>query len=332
MGSAQQCVRDVPLVRQETGNDIFGGDAAMRPLRFGPCIAAWALVSGVLVGRALASSDAKPPGHAAFDVNDCKVCHEQPVATFQTTHHARLEQSCASCHGDVSEHLRLNLEKGEPGPIVSFKKMAADEINKTCLTCHDKGRQANFEGGVHERRGLSCTSCHSIHSFKSLKAQLKTRQDAETCGTCHAQIRAKQNRVSHHPVREGLINCANCHDPHDSTQSKMISADYVNEKCLSCHTEKRGPFLWEHAPVRESCLNCHDPHGSNHEKLLVMKQPYLCQRCHLSTRHPGTLYDLRNTLAGPTSLLTNRAVEHACKNCHQNVHGGNAPSGPYLGR
>jgi hypothetical protein len=25
-------------------------------------------------------------------------------------------------------------------------------------------------------------------------------------------------------------------------------------------------------------------------------------------------------------------VEHACKNCHQNVHGGNAPSGPYLGR
>ena len=110
----------------------------------------------------------------------------------------------------------------------------------------------------------------------------------------------------------------------------MVSAESVNEKCLSCHTEKRGPFLWEHAPVRENCLTCHDPHGSNHEKLLGARQPYLCQRCHLNTRHPGTLYDGTNTLAGRS--VSNRAVEHACKNCHQNVHGGNAPSGPYLGR
>ena len=74
----------------------------------------------------------------------------------------------------------------------------------------------------------------------------------------------------------------------------MIKADWVNELCLQCHTEKRGPFLWEHAPVRENCLNCHNPHGSNHDKLLVAKQPYLCQRCHLNTRHPGSLYDGRN--------------------------------------
>jgi DmsE family decaheme c-type cytochrome len=126
------------------------------------------------------------------------------------------------------------------------------------------------------------------------------------------------------------MNCASCHDPHDSTKPKMVSAESINEKCLTCHTEKRGPFLWEHAPVRENCLNCHDPHGSNHEKLLAAKQPFLCQRCHLNTRHPGTLYDLRNTVTGAN--VTNRAVEHACKNCHQNVHGTNAPSGPYLGR
>jgi hypothetical protein len=31
-------------------------------------------------------------------------------------------------------------------------------------------------------------------------------------------------------------------------------------------------------------------------------------------------------------LPSNRAVEHACKNCHQNIHGSNSPSGPYLGR
>jgi DmsE family decaheme c-type cytochrome len=139
-------------------------------------------------------------------------------------------------------------------------------------------------------------------------------------------------------VREGKIGCGDCHDPHEGTKPKMLKTEWITETCLTCHTEKRGPFLWEHAPVRENCALCHDPHGSNHDKLLVAKQPFLCQRCHLNTRHPGTLYDETNTstgrVTGGTGITTvsNRAVEHACKNCHQNVHGGNAPSGPYLGR
>ena len=129
-------------------------------------------------------------------------------------------------------------------------------------------------------------------------------------------------RSSHHPVREGLMGCASCHDPHDGTKPKMVSADWVNEKCLSCHTEKRGPFLWEHAPVRENCMNCHDPHGSNHDKLLVAKQPYLCQRCHLNTRHPGSLYDGRNSVAGTVhqqpgrrALLPQLPPERARRQC-----------------
>lgn len=290
----------------------------------------------LLVVALPALGDEKAPPPAPVDANECAVCHEKEVARVGTTHHGA--QSCAACHGDPSAHVKGATE-GTPGPITSFKGRKATEITDTCLGCHDKGRQANWHGGAHDRRGVSCTSCHSIHAFKSVVAQLKSKTDAETCGTCHAQIRAKTNRVSHHPVREGVLGCGSCHDPHDGTKQKMVSADWVNEKCLECHTEKRGPFLWEHAPVRENCLTCHDPHGSNHEKLLVAKQPFLCQRCHLNTRHPGTLYDLRNTLTGfnvapapGQSVVSNRAVEHACKNCHQNIHGGNAPSGPYLGR
>jgi DmsE family decaheme c-type cytochrome len=283
-------------------------------------------------GPAAAAEEPSAPAgnHEAFDVNDCKMCHEAAVTKMQQTHHGGIAQSCASCHGDVSAHLKSNLEKGEPGPILSFKKLSPAAVNERCLTCHDSGHQANWAGGTHDRRGVACTSCHSVHDFHSTRAQLKTAQDAQTCNTCHTQIRSKTMRVSHHPVREGVMSCSSCHDPHDSTRPKMVSAESVNEKCLSCHTEKRGPFLWEHAPVRENCMLCHDPHGSNHEKLLAAKQPFLCQRCHLNTRHPGTLYDVRNTLTGAS--LSNRAVEHACKNCHQNVHGSNGPSGPYLGR
>jgi DmsE family decaheme c-type cytochrome len=279
--------------------------------------------------QAAASAPAVAPAGADFDASTCASCHDKALAGMRGTAHSGLEQSCASCHDGVAEHLKAQME-GTEAPTPSLKKLSARDQSAKCLTCHDQGHQANWAGGVHDRRDVSCSSCHSVHDFKSVKGQLKQARDAETCYACHHQIRSKSMRTSHHPVREGLMSCGSCHDPHDGTRPKMVSAEWVNEKCLSCHTEKRGPFLWEHAPVRENCLSCHDPHGSNHDKLLVAKQPYLCQRCHLNTRHPGTLYDARNTLAGPS--VSNRAVEHACRNCHQNVHGSNAPSGPYLGR
>src|SRR5262245_37230196 len=282
----------------------------------------------------VAAQATSPPPKAAdvktFDVNDCKTCHEQVFSTsFMHSKHAGVEQSCASCHAGAADHAKARMEGNEDKPP-SIKALKAPDVNKTCLTCHSTGHQANWMGSLHDRRNVSCVSCHSVHDFKSLRANLKTSNEADTCYTCHQAIRAKSLRTSHHPVREGKIGCASCHNPHDSTTPKMVSANWVNDKCLECHTEKRGPFLWEHAPVRENCLNCHDPHGSNHDKLLVAKQPFLCQRCHLNTRHPGTLYDGVNALTGTS--VSNRAVEHACKNCHQNVHGSNAPSGPYLGR
>ena len=298
------------------------------------------LSMGIVVAAAVASAAAMPqetpretkPGGAEVGLNpaDCLACHDTVFSSaFKHSRHAGLEQSCASCHAGAADHSKAMME-GTSAPTPSLKGLAATDLNATCLGCHEKGQQANWGGGVHDRRGLSCTSCHSIHEFKSTRAQLKTVRDSEVCFTCHASIRAKTLRTSHHPVREGRLDCASCHNPHDSTKPKMIRADWITDQCLTCHTEKRGPFLWEHAPVRENCALCHDPHGSNHDKMLVAKQPFLCQRCHLNTRHPGTLYDGVNTAGGPG--LSNRAVEHACKNCHQNVHGGNAPSGPYLGR
>jgi DmsE family decaheme c-type cytochrome len=277
-----------------------------------------------------APAESTEPKAVEIDVNDCMTCHESTVAGMQHTYHATVDKQCAACHGNLSEHLSSVLSSGEPGPVISVKRLTPTEANTVCLGCHDKHRQAAWEGGVHDRKGVACITCHSVHNFKSAKAQLKEAKESDNCFQCHKQIRSKTMRISHHPIREGLMGCSSCHDPHNGTRRKMIKADWTNELCYTCHTEKRGPFLWEHAPVREDCLNCHDPHGSNNEKLLVARQPYLCQRCHLNTRHPGTLYDLRNAATGPS--VSNRAVEHACRNCHQNIHGSNAPSGPYLGR
>jgi DmsE family decaheme c-type cytochrome len=273
----------------------------------------------------------KPPA-PAVNLSDCEQCHGDLVTALKNTHHGTLSQSCAACHGDPTAHMAGFETKGEPGPIIRPAKLKPEEVNKTCLQCHDRSNQAHWGGGVHDRRGLSCISCHSVHNPKSEKHQLKTVTDTETCYTCHAPIRAKEFRQSHHPVREGLLSCVSCHDPHDGTRPKMIKANSTNEMCYTCHAEKRGPFVWEHPPVRENCALCHDVHGSNHNHLLVASAPFLCQRCHISTRHPSTLYDYPNSLAGPTSSISNRLVGSGCLNCHVNIHGSNAPSGPYLGR
>jgi hypothetical protein len=58
--------------------------------------------------------------------------------------------------------------------------------------------------------------------------------------------------------------------------------------------------------------------------MLVAKQPYLCQRCHVTSRHPPTVYE-GFVLANSTSA--NKIFGRSCTSCHQQVHGSNAPSG-----
>ena len=297
--------------------------------KFLPWLAAIAFL--FWLGNAMAQDAPAAMSAASFDLNECQGCHADAVFTnFQHSQHARkIAGSCAACHGDVATHAKMEMNGEGRGPVISMKELKPAQIDQKCLGCHDRARQANFIGGTHDRRGVSCVSCHSVHFFKSQRAQLRVEKPSEVCFTCHQQVRSMTMRQSHHPIREGKLECGSCHDPHGG-QKGLLKADSVNDLCYTCHADKRGPFLWEHAPVRENCTTCHQPHGSNHEKLLVAKQPWLCQRCHLNTRHPGTLYDLRNTTVGTNP--SNRAVEHGCRNCHNQIHGTNAPSGAYLGR
>jgi len=124
-------------------------------------------------------------------------------------------------------------------------------------------------------------------------------------------------------VREGKMDCTTCHNPHGSTNVRMLKVgNTINETCASCHAEKRGPFLWDHAAGRENCASCHDPHGSNNDRMLVAKDPMLCQRCHVASRHPATIYDGTQIAAA-----SNRAVGRSCVNCHSQIHGSNHPAG-----
>jgi len=292
----------------------------------------------VLLGGVDAFAQAQPAS-AGWSATDCQGCHEKALSVpFEKSAHAKLDHSCASCHQGVAEHLKSG--GGEPTP--SVKKLTAQQLNTTCLECHEKDNQATYRSSMHDRRNVACTACHSVHSPKTARAQLKTSVEADGCYTCHKSERAKSMRTSHHPVREGKMSCSSCHNPHDGTQPKMIKGDSTNELCYTCHTEKRGPFLFEHAAVREDCASCHDPHGSNHRRLLVKKLPNLCYDCHFTgSGHFGSGDNFSTEKGVPVAptgapsgypTVNSRFVEKSCANCHINVHGSNSPSGAYFVR
>jgi DmsE family decaheme c-type cytochrome len=205
--------------------------------------------------------------------------------------------------------------------------MPPAEASQTCVACHNRTSHALWDGSQHDQRNVGCVSCHSVHQPKG-PSQLKARSQNELCSTCHRNVTNKQHRFNHMPVREGAMTCTSCHNVHGSTNVRLLrTGTTIDESCTSCHAEKRGPYLWEHAPVSESCITCHDPHGSNNDRMLVSKQPFLCQRCHVTSRHPPTVYEgylLNNSSNG------NKIFGRSCTVCHQLVHGSNSPSGKAL--
>jgi DmsE family decaheme c-type cytochrome len=263
----------------------------------------------------------------------CLGCHEGlDKALSQTTHGRKAHpkspaaaQGCETCHGPGSRHVE---DPSNDLTIRKFAKMAPRDTAETCLTCHTSSTHALWQGSAHDARNMSCATCHSVHKPAEPKAQLVKASELELCATCHRTQVLKVRRVSHMPVQEGAMSCSTCHNPHGSTNVRQLrTGNWINESCVSCHTEKRGPFLFEHAAGRESCVSCHDPHGSSNDRMLVAKAPMLCQRCHIGTRHPSTIYD---GLA--VQNRSNRIIGRACVNCHQQIHGSNHPSGQSLTR
>jgi DmsE family decaheme c-type cytochrome len=231
---------------------------------------------------------------------------------------------CESCHGPGQAHVDAG---GDPAKIINFKNMRPQEASTYCVTCHDRATHALWTGSQHDQRNVGCITCHSVHDPKGAH-QLKAPSEMQMCATCHQNIVNKEQRFHHMPVREGALTCSSCHNVHGSQNVRLLKVGTtIDESCTSCHAEKRGPYLWEHAPVANACVTCHDPHGTNNDRLLVAKEPFLCQRCHVTSRHPPTVYEgfLLNN-----STNANKIFGRSCTVCHQQIHGSNAPSGQFF--
>ncbi|MEM9556904.1 MAG: cytochrome c3 family protein [Acidobacteriota bacterium] len=269
---------------------------------------------------------------AAEIVETCAGCHEidgpgyakNPHAVFNTdaqlAAHYGVESSCTACHGDFEAHVE---SAGEDGTILAF---GGDDSFLTtieaCTSCHADAHPRFLATG-HAAAGVACTDCHDIHASGSAPGLLSMPDEGDligwdqvaeigaasaTCADCHSAVMAQFDFNEAHRLREGVISCIDCHDPH-APQARVRLAAFKQDQCTTCHADKSGPWVFEHGAQRvEGCGACHSPHGSPNRHLLAFQnQAELCYSCHAAV--PG--------------FHTRFVAESQCTNCHVTIHGSN---------
>jgi len=305
-------------------------------------LAAWAAAPG-WSQTAAAPPAAPAPQFTPRGADTCLKCHDEdskyPVlGIFKTPHGNKADSrtpfaglQCESCHGPGGDHAK-KIDEDQPRPHIRdfgrHAKSSVEDQNGTCLSCHQENTRIGWHGSAHDASGVACASCHTVHAAKD--PVLANSSEPEVCAGCHTRERAEHNSAFAHPVRQGKMACSDCHAPHGTSLGPALLAQpSVNDTCFTCHADKRGPYLWEHAPASEDCTLCHRPHGSNHRAMLDRHTPFLCQQCHSQAGHPSVAYTPDGLpSAAPSAFL----LGNSCTNCHTQVHGSNHPSGANLMR
>ena len=284
---------------------------------------------------------APPPNPSSGYVgsNPCRVCHPDVWARFYRNPHFKSIASgkeppertgCESCHGPGKAHVEAH---GGKATIIAFSELQPPQILDNCLRCHAETlSRANIRRSSHTVNGIVCTNCHSIHKSPTQKFLLASRQ-ADLCYSCHASVRAQFSMPFKHRVNEGFMVCTDCHNPHGAfapdwrmaSRPRMVEQVLANEEpCLKCHSEKRGPFVFEHAVARtEGCETCHYPHGSTNSRLLRRPVVFtLCLECHnnaddLGRRRQGVFSQT------PSHSMNDPRYQN-CTTCHVRIHGSNS--------
>lgn len=237
------------------------------------------------------------------EMETCGDCHKDLVKAFVHNPHSVIEESCSSCHGDPERHL-----EEEGATIFAFKASdIPNEKSEKCLSCHTK-TNSRFLASPHGKSSLDCTTCHTVHAPQTYPALLKT-SPTKSCLVCHEDVFSQFQLNERHRLQEGILGCNTCHNPHQPATREQLGG-FKHQACLDCHTDKGGPFLYEHGASRiEGCTACHEVHGSPNQRLLTHHSiSDLCFSCHAAAPSWHSRFD---------SYTTN------CTVCHATIHGSN---------
>jgi DmsE family decaheme c-type cytochrome len=241
----------------------------------------------------------------------CLDCHDSFDGHWVSSeYHA----DCERCHGAGERHAFT------ARPIDVRYPSSAD-----CMACHEGGHETliGWRTSPHARAEVLCSDCHDTHARElhalreapaGPRATLpQASESTKLCASCHPGVAASLNLPSHHPVREGMMDCTDCHSPH-ADRAWALGAE--TRRCTVCHEGQAGPWIFEHTPVAEDCGECHEPHGASALNLLAVTQPGVCISCH-TIAEAGAVHD-------PYAYATR------CTDCHSAIHGSYAD--PHLMR
>jgi DmsE family decaheme c-type cytochrome len=278
-------------------------------------------VSAVQEKKVSSNSKTNPSDYVGAET--CKTCHADIYNGWEKSPHWQqtykeggiAKHGCEDCHGPAAFHVA---DPSDTSKLFLFEKASSKEINARCLTCHAGSPQhMNAINSIHSANDVSCISCHSPHHAETNEFLLAKSQP-QLCYSCHLQQKAQFSMPFHHRVNEGLIVCTDCHNPHGTVKPKQVQTSSTqNAICFKCHTEKEGPFVFEHPPVKiEGCQSCHVPHGgANMHMLRVSNVNLLCLQCHTNSSFSGAT----NT----PSFHNQQTYFQACTQCHLQIHGSN---------
>jgi DmsE family decaheme c-type cytochrome len=301
----------------------------------------WAFVAGMLFAtgglsarpvpesRSMPAAARQNKAVAGPDTSDylgaetCKTCHEDMFNSYEKTPHWKTmsdtrggpsKQGCEGCHGPGAAHVAGG---GDVTKIFTFKSASTKQINERCMSCHAGGKEhLDAISSIHTKNDVSCIACHSPH-HATTREFLLVKAQPTLCYSCHLDKKAEFEMPFHHRVNEGLVQCTDCHNPHGTVRPSQVRSSAAQDvACFTCHADKRGPFVFEHEPVKvEGCQSCHTPHGSPNVHLLkVSNVNLLCLSCHTTS--------FANAPGAPS--FHNQAAQYqACTLCHTQVHGSN---------
>ncbi|HEU4887329.1 MAG TPA: cytochrome c3 family protein [Thermoanaerobaculia bacterium] len=265
----------------------------------------------------------------------CSDCHDQ-AKTFLTNPHARgavtngtvSNDACTTCHGDGTEHMESGGDKTKIA--VPRGRTGSDE---TCMLCHDTATDRMSRRGMHANSNqVNCLTCHSIHTSDPRSPHLVAKPQLALCGSCHTQSASMRTKPYAHRLDRGGMTCSTCHEPHGRRSTGEQSLAIVGHlrttrsgeaPCVSCHTEKRGPFVFSHGGTEVGeCTTCHESHGSSNPNQLrraTVKQ--VCMECHSPIASSMAAGSLGSQPPSFHNLSLPRYQN--CTTCHTAVHGSN---------
>ena len=222
-----------------------------------------------------------PPGYAGSET--CKVCHEDIYnGLAKSAHHAVDIDAKKRMGGPRMRGLPRSWSRAHRRAVCrqirNPAKLTAAAADKICLTCHlNQPTQVGRLESSHAQNQIACTACHKMHASQPLVVR-KAEATNKLCASCHLNEWAQFQRPFHHKLPEGDMSCVDCHNPHGSIRPAMLQSFAANEPgCFKCHGDKRGPFTFEHAPLRfEGCQACHEPHGSANREDADARRRSLC--------------------------------------------------------